>query len=184
MRSALFEDFIYNLIGLLTYQIIGVALFLPFELAFPKEKIAFKDRSGGFIFLLATALVTALVSLLIRTGRIGQAFGVAERLRSSGFLDLVTRSMLLGRLHGNPDARDLLARIEQLQRTVAERGQTSQSPLSRRRPGAVPDHQGRPLHRRTGEALSVRRSRGLPRIVSLSSFSSSFSRHSATPMAG
>jgi CHAT domain-containing protein/tetratricopeptide (TPR) repeat protein len=65
---------------------------------------------------------TALVSLLIRTGRIGQAFGVAERLRSSGFLDLVTRSMLLGRLHGNPDARDLLARIEQLQRTVAERG--------------------------------------------------------------
>ena len=61
----MFEDFILNLIGLLTYQVIGVALFLPFELAFPKQRIGLKARADGFIFLMATALVTALVFAIV-----------------------------------------------------------------------------------------------------------------------
>lgn len=55
------EEFLISLIGVLEYQLIGVALFLPFELLFPKSRIPFRARADGLIFLLATGLVTAVV---------------------------------------------------------------------------------------------------------------------------
>ena len=51
-----------SLVSAVGYQVVGVALFLPFELAFPKEKASFAERSSGFIFLLAGALVIAVIS--------------------------------------------------------------------------------------------------------------------------
>lgn len=62
---------------------------------------------------------TALVSLLIRLGRVNEALDVAERLRSSGFLDLLARSLLLGGLQEGGVAADLLSRIDHLQRALA-----------------------------------------------------------------
>lgn len=55
------ETFFVSLISVLTYQLVGVGLFLPFELAFPKAKLRFADRAGGLIYLLATSLITAIV---------------------------------------------------------------------------------------------------------------------------
>jgi len=55
------EAFYLTLIGVIAYQCVGVALFLPFEIAFPKARISITERTSGFIFLLATAPVTALV---------------------------------------------------------------------------------------------------------------------------
>lgn len=59
------ENFLGTLVSVLTYQAIGVALFLPLELAFPKVCIPFKDRAGGLIFLLALAPITAAVAALM-----------------------------------------------------------------------------------------------------------------------
>lgn len=59
------EEFFLSLIGVLAYQVIGVGLFLPFELLLPLEDVAFKDRAGGFIFLLATAPATAVVGAVL-----------------------------------------------------------------------------------------------------------------------
>lgn len=63
---------------------------------------------------------TALVSLLIKAGRVKEAFGVAERLRSAGYHDLLARSVAMA---GSPsaEAAELLARIELLQRAIRER---------------------------------------------------------------
>lgn len=59
------EEFLGSLIGVLTYQCVGVAIFLPFELLFPKERIPFSKRAGGFIFLLATAPFMAAISTVM-----------------------------------------------------------------------------------------------------------------------
>lgn len=77
---------------------------------------------------------TALVSLLIRLGRVGEAFDVAERLRSAGFLDLLARSLLLGGLPEGGVAVDLLSRIEHLQRALAS---DAANGISNRRGGAA-----------------------------------------------
>jgi sterol desaturase/sphingolipid hydroxylase (fatty acid hydroxylase superfamily) len=59
------EAYFGALFGLLTYQLIGVALFLPFELAFPRARASFADRSRGILFLLAVAPFTALISAML-----------------------------------------------------------------------------------------------------------------------
>lgn len=59
------EWFFVNLLGLLRYQLIGVALFLPIEVAFPKARIPLSQRASGIIFLLTTALLTALAGLAV-----------------------------------------------------------------------------------------------------------------------
>jgi sterol desaturase/sphingolipid hydroxylase (fatty acid hydroxylase superfamily) len=59
------EAFYLTLVGVIAYQCVGVALFLPFEIAFPKADISVTERADGFIFLLATAPVTAAVGALI-----------------------------------------------------------------------------------------------------------------------
>ena len=59
------EAFIGSLFGILAYQLIGVALFLPFELAFPRARISFADRSRGILFLLVVAPFTALLSSIL-----------------------------------------------------------------------------------------------------------------------
>lgn len=63
------EAFFLALVGVLAYQCIGVALFLPIELAFPKERIPFRDRAGGFIFLLATGIVSAVIATVLTAVR-------------------------------------------------------------------------------------------------------------------
>jgi sterol desaturase/sphingolipid hydroxylase (fatty acid hydroxylase superfamily) len=63
------EVFLISLVSAVRYQVVGVALFLPFELAFPKEKASFGERSSGFIFLLAGALVIAVVSAVMAAAR-------------------------------------------------------------------------------------------------------------------
>lgn len=66
--------FLSSLVSATAYQVIGVALFLPFELAFPKEKVRFADRANGFIFLLAGAVVIAVVSAGMSA--LGPALGI------------------------------------------------------------------------------------------------------------
>ena len=68
-RSCVAEQFLVSLLLVLKYQAIGVALFLPLELLFPRSKVRFADRTAGIIFLLATAPVTALVSALVEQFR-------------------------------------------------------------------------------------------------------------------
>ena len=63
---------------------------------------------------------TALVSLLIKAGRVREAFGVAERLRSVGYHDLLARSVAMAG-SSSDEANELLARIELLQRAIRER---------------------------------------------------------------
>jgi sterol desaturase/sphingolipid hydroxylase (fatty acid hydroxylase superfamily) len=55
------QEFFTGLISILGYQAIGVSLFLPLELAFPKARVRFADRARGVLFLLAVAPLTALV---------------------------------------------------------------------------------------------------------------------------
>lgn len=62
-----FEVLLVSLLSVLAYQFIGVALFLPLELAFPKVRIPLVARVRGFIFLLAVAPVTALVAAGLET---------------------------------------------------------------------------------------------------------------------
>jgi sterol desaturase/sphingolipid hydroxylase (fatty acid hydroxylase superfamily) len=59
------EAFLTNLLGLIGYQIVGVAIFLPFEMLFPKAPLTAFQRSAGLIFLLATALTTAVAGTLL-----------------------------------------------------------------------------------------------------------------------
>jgi sterol desaturase/sphingolipid hydroxylase (fatty acid hydroxylase superfamily) len=54
--------FFVTLVGVIKIQCVGVALFLPFEILFPKARLSFTQRTSGFIFLLATAPVTALAA--------------------------------------------------------------------------------------------------------------------------
>ena len=59
----------------------------------------------------------ALVRLLLRMDRIGEAFQYSERLRARGYLDLLNRSALLP---SDPRLAELEARIRRLQRAIAE----------------------------------------------------------------
>lgn len=81
------------------------------RLAASRNRAGFLDDKGH--------VYTALVSLLIRLGRVDEAFDVAERLRSAGFLDLLARSVLLGGFPQGGVAVGLLSRIEHLQRAIA-----------------------------------------------------------------
>jgi CHAT domain-containing protein/Tfp pilus assembly protein PilF len=63
---------------------------------------------------------TALVSLLIKAGRVKEAFGVAERLRSAGYHDLLARSVAMAG-SSSAEAAELLARSELLQRAIRDR---------------------------------------------------------------
>src|SRR5579862_2377333 len=69
----------------------------------------------------------ALVRLLLRMGRAGEAFQYSERLRARGYLDLFNRSAL-----ATSDARtaELQARIRRLQRAIEE--ENSKSPSDQR----------------------------------------------------
>jgi CHAT domain-containing protein/Flp pilus assembly protein TadD len=69
---------------------------------------------------------TALVSLLIKAGRVREAFGVAERLRSAGYHDLLARSVARAGT-STAEAAELLARIELLQRAIRERERAAES---------------------------------------------------------
>lgn len=57
------EWFAITLLGLIGYQLVGVALFLPLEMAFPKTSSTVSERAAGLIFLIVTALLVALASL-------------------------------------------------------------------------------------------------------------------------
>lgn len=59
----------------------------------------------------------ALVRLLLRMGRMGEAFQYSERLRARGYLDLFNRSALPP---SNAHAAELQARIRHLQRAIEE----------------------------------------------------------------
>lgn len=74
--------FFDTLISALTYQLIGVALFLPLELALPKTRASFGVRASGFIFLLAVAPVTAVVAAGIEGLR--DALGIVPVLHFHG----------------------------------------------------------------------------------------------------
>lgn len=65
----MFLEFILNLVGLIAYQLVGVALFLPFEIAFPKARLTVFQRADGLIYLFATALVTAFVFALLSNAK-------------------------------------------------------------------------------------------------------------------
>lgn len=59
----------------------------------------------------------ALVRLLLRLDRVGEAFQYSERLRARGYLDLINRSALPA---PNPHVAELQARIRRLQRAIEE----------------------------------------------------------------
>ncbi len=69
----------------------------------------------------------ALVRLLLRMGRIGEAFQYSERLRARGYLDLINRSPLPA---SNPHITELRARIRRLQRAIEE--ENSKAPSEQR----------------------------------------------------
>jgi CHAT domain-containing protein/Tfp pilus assembly protein PilF len=69
----------------------------------------------------------ALVRLLLRMGRIGEAFQYSERLRARGYLDLLNRSALPD---SNPHIAELQARIRRLQRAIDE--ENSKAPSEQR----------------------------------------------------
>jgi sterol desaturase/sphingolipid hydroxylase (fatty acid hydroxylase superfamily) len=91
----MFEAFVTALITVLIYQCVGVAVFLTFEIAFPKARIPLKDRAAGFIFLLAAAplaglsavILTGLQSLLHITP-VGFHLGVASSIIGATVLAL------------------------------------------------------------------------------------------------
>ena len=59
----------------------------------------------------------AMVRLLLRMGRAGEAFQYSERLRARGYLDLLNRSALPP---SNPHIAELQARIRRLERAIDE----------------------------------------------------------------
>jgi sterol desaturase/sphingolipid hydroxylase (fatty acid hydroxylase superfamily) len=61
------QEFLNTFFQALMYQSIGAGLFLALELLFPRTKARFTERADGFIFLLATAPLTALVGGLYAT---------------------------------------------------------------------------------------------------------------------
>jgi len=69
----------------------------------------------------------ALVRLLLRMGRLGEAFQYSERLRARGYLDLLNRSALPP---SNPRIAELQARIRRLQRAIEE--ENSKAPSEQR----------------------------------------------------
>ena len=69
----------------------------------------------------------ALVRLLLRMGRAGEAFQYSERLRARGYLDLFNRSALPP---SNARAAELQARIRRLQRAIEE--ENSKPPTEQR----------------------------------------------------
>jgi CHAT domain-containing protein len=74
----------------------------------------------------------ALVRLLLRMGRVGEAFQYSERLRARGYLDLINRSALPP---SDPHVADLQARIRRLQRAIEE--ENSKPPSERRSSAAT-----------------------------------------------
>jgi len=73
----------------------------------------------------------ALVRLLLRMGRVDEAFQYSERLRARGYLDLINRSALPS---SNPHIAELQARIRRLQSAIEE--ENSKAP-SEQRSGAT-----------------------------------------------
>lgn len=69
----------------------------------------------------------ALVRLLLRMGRVGEAFQYSERLRARGYLDLINRSSLPP---SNPQIAELQARIRLLERAIEE--ENSKAPSEQR----------------------------------------------------
>jgi CHAT domain-containing protein/Tfp pilus assembly protein PilF len=69
----------------------------------------------------------ALVRLLLRMGRVGEAFQYSERLRARGYLDLINRSSLPP---SNTHVAELQARIRRLQRAIEE--ENSKTPSEQR----------------------------------------------------
>ena len=78
----------------------------------------------------------ALVRLLLRMGRLSEAFQYSERLRARGYLDLLNRSALPP---SNPHVAELQARIRRLQRAIEE--ENSKAP-SEQRSGAASTFSG------------------------------------------
>jgi len=78
----------------------------------------------------------ALVRLLLRMGRIGEAFQFSERLRARGYLDLINRSALPS---SNPQIAELQVRIRRLQRAIED--ENSKAP-SEQRSGAASTFSG------------------------------------------
>ena len=69
----------------------------------------------------------ALVRILLRMGRIGEAFQYSERLRERGYLDLINRSAIAP---ADPQIAELQARIRRLQRAIEE--ENSKAPPEQR----------------------------------------------------
>lgn len=69
----------------------------------------------------------ALVRLLLRMGRLGEAFQFSERLRARGYLDLLNRSALPP---SNPRVAELQSRIRRLQHALEE--ENSKAPSEQR----------------------------------------------------
>ena len=78
----------------------------------------------------------ALVRLLLRMGRVGEAFQYSERLRARGYLDLFNRSALPT---SDPRTGELQARIRRLQRAIEEE---NSKPPSDQRSGATSTFSG------------------------------------------
>jgi sterol desaturase/sphingolipid hydroxylase (fatty acid hydroxylase superfamily) len=56
------ETLLTSLIGTFSYLLVGVGLFLPLELVFPKARATFAQRASGILFLLALAPIIAVVA--------------------------------------------------------------------------------------------------------------------------
>ena len=55
------QEYLLTFLDLVSYQLVGVALFLPFEIAFPKARLTVFQRADGLIYLLATTPLMAFV---------------------------------------------------------------------------------------------------------------------------
>lgn len=74
----------------------------------------------------------ALVRLLLRLGRVGEAFQYSERLRARGYLDLINRSALPS---SDPHIAELQARIRRLQHAIEE--ENSKAPSEQRSSASI-----------------------------------------------
>ena len=85
----------------------------------------------------------AMVRLLLRMGRVGEAFGYSERLRARGYLDLLNRAALTS---SDPHVAELQERIRHLQRAIDEENSK-----------ALPDQRGNALRTFSGELTDAER---------------------------
>lgn len=64
------EHLFSTMVTIVGYQLVGVALFLPVELAFPKARMTLAERMHGLIFLVTAAPFAALFGAAVKTAQV------------------------------------------------------------------------------------------------------------------